>query len=228
MRCDFGRLSCKECKIGGTSRLERFGEHLFRLTAIAAMATLGCTPVLTSPPTGETGDVDACDWTRPANDWTGDGPTDGLCEEGFDEGETVPDVQIMDQNGQTVSLWQFYGLVVAVDVSTMWCGPCQELAEGIEEVYHEYSDQGFMYLSVLPENVDGETPEQSDLQDWTTWFGISAPVLSDNSGWSYDLVPEQDWPNVLILDREMKVYDRRVEPADEASIIAQIEAALAD
>ena len=191
------------------------------------MFSMGCTPVLTSPETGETG-LDTCDWTRPDNGWVGDGPSGSLCEEGFNEGEVIPDFQIVDQNGETVSLWQFYGLVVAVDVSTMWCGPCQELAEGIEEVYQEYLEEGFMYLSVLPENVSNETPAQADLEDWSAWFGITSPVLSDDSGWSYELVPEQDWPNVLILDRDMKVFDRRVEPADEATIVSQIEAALAE
>ena len=191
------------------------------------MVSMGCTPVLTSPETGETG-LDACDWTRPENGWVGDGPSDSLCAEGFDAGEIIPDFQIVDQNGETVSLWQFYGLVVAVDVSTMWCGPCQALAEGIDAVYQEYIGEGFMYLSVLPENVSNEIPEESDLQDWSAWFGITSPVLSDDSGWSYELVPEQDWPNVLILDREMKVFDRRVEPADDATIVSQIEAALAE
>jgi hypothetical protein len=85
-----------------------------------------------------------------------------------------------------------------------------------------------MYITVLPENIEAEVPDQADLAYWAESFAIDVPVLSDGSGWGYDLEPNETWPNVLILDRQMKVFDRRVEPVEEAAIIAQIEAALTE
>ena len=54
-----------------------------------------------------------------------------LAQEGFREGQVIPDMRLMDQYGDEVSAWQFYGMVIALDFSTEWCAPCQELAKEV-------------------------------------------------------------------------------------------------
>ena len=61
-------------------------------------------------------------------------------------GEAVTDECVPDQNGDQVSLWQFYGNVWVLDVSTMWCAPCQKLASGLQEIVNDHEEEGFVYL----------------------------------------------------------------------------------
>ena len=68
----------------------------------------------------------------------------------FDEldlsiGETPPDMCMKDQFGNDVSLWQFYGQLILLDVSSEF----QVLAPDVEEIWTDYKDQGFMYLTLL-------------------------------------------------------------------------------
>jgi thiol-disulfide isomerase/thioredoxin len=189
---------------------------------MAMILLLACVPVLVS----EEAAVDAGPWVAPTNSWPTSPPPEGLTAEGFEEGEVVPDFRLMDQFGAEVSLWQFYGSVVVLDISTMWCAPCQQLALGVQEVADTYKDQGFFYLTVFPEDQDGDVrdpliPDQEDLQGWANYYDIAEPLLSDDEGYAAQVVTE-GYPVVLVIDRQMKSTGPRESPSEE-QIVATVE-----
>lgn len=189
---------------------------------------VACTPELTSP---DGGLVELSDYAAPENSWPmGEAPPASLAAEGFASGQVPPDMRLMDQHGDEVSLWQFYGMVVAIDFSTIWCGPCQVLAKEVDEVQHTYEDQGFIYLTVLPEDGEGQVPELEDLEYWAEIHEISAPILADDEGWSYEVVvPGKDaFPAVVVVGRDMRVHTDKVQPTQDEAIRLAIEAALAE
>ena len=93
----------------------------------------GCIPHLYSPE-----DAGPWSWDPPENSWGEGGPPTGLQGEGFFQGDVVQDLRGQDQFGAEVSLWQFYGELVVLDISTMWCAPCQDLARGVQETAERY------------------------------------------------------------------------------------------
>jgi len=46
-------------------------------------------------------------------------------------------------------------------------------------LYEEYSDQGFMAITLITENYAGEPPTQEELNTWASDYGQTFPVLSD-------------------------------------------------
>ena len=193
-----------------------------RLRTLALLLTTGCVPVLTSPEDSAA----SSDWAAPENAWPSATPPADLEGEGWEEGQIAPDARMMDQNGQEVSLWQFYGSVIIIDVSTMWCAPCQKLADEICSVQNDYGAQGFAYLTVLPQNTVGEIPSQDDLMEWTTDHGVCAPVLADDVGLGDVLVPDGAFPSLTVINRDMVVVDERISPAEDGTIREEIEANL--
>ena len=185
--------------------------------SILVVLLTACTPVLTSP---DGGNVEP--WVAPENTWPLGTPPSDLVGEGFDPGEVIPDFRMLDQYGAEVSLWQFYGHVVVVDVSTMWCGPCQQLAEEVQELADSWRDEGLVYLSIFPENVQNEVPTQDDLVEWGEAFGIAEPLLSDSTGWSYRVVPDSAFPGVLLVDEDMRVVTR-ISPPEHTAIEAALD-----
>lgn len=181
-----------------------------------------CTPHLTSP----AGNLDTAPWVAPENTWSTATPPDDLVGEGFSEGQVPPDFRMTDQLGDTVALWQFWGQVVVVDISTMWCAQCRTLAAGVDETWLAYRDQGFMYLTVLAQDLEHAVPDVDDLVEWAEYYDITAPVLSDDEGWSASAVPDGVYPRVLVLDRELRVAVANVVPAEDAAIRAAVEALL--
>ncbi len=173
---------------------------------------LGCTPHLVSVEEEITG----LNWEAPENDWPSNEPPNTLEGEGFSEGQVPHDFRFPDQHGDEVALWQFYGSVILLDISTMWCGPCQQIAREVDETWKDYRDQGFMYLTVLPEDLEKGTVSDSDLNEWASNFDIEAPVLADNEGYGYLVEPNQVWPVVMLIDRQMRIVAERIAPNDDA------------
>ena len=200
------------------------------LLLVAGAALAGCMPILTSPHT-ETGTSggDCSSWEQPTNTW-GISEPPCLTAEGFEVGETPPDMRLLDQNGEIVSLWQFYGNVIVLDLSTMWCAPCAALAEGVTETQEEFAHEGFTYITMLSQDHLSQTPDQEDLGKWASDHGITnAPVLSDEAqqGYTSQIIPPGgSFPRVLLISRDMIVLDESIEPAEDPSVRAAVEAAL--
>jgi peroxiredoxin len=190
---------------------------------LALALLVGCTPVLTSPG----GDTGLVAWVAPENGWPISSPPGGLQGEGFGEGQVVPDIRLLDQFGAEVSIWQFYGDVIVLDVSTMWCAPCQIIAAEVQETWEDYESQGFQYLTMLPENLSSDAPSTEELQSWAEDFGIEQPILSDDAGHSYEITGSPAaFPQIVIIDRDMTVAIPHVAPVDDFTIRAGIESVL--
>ena len=175
---------------------------------------IACVPVLTSP--ADSGGPSSC-WMEVENSWTSATPRD-LVAQGFGIGQTPPDMCMLDQNGDMVSMWQFYGQVVVLDISAEWCAPCQELAEGVDHTWKEFKEQDVMYLTLLTEDLNSQAPNQEVLSEWAEKYEITAPVLSDSEGYKMQLVPNGAYPRVMLIDRKMTIQIDSINPATDEVI----------
>jgi thiol-disulfide isomerase/thioredoxin len=172
--------------------------------------SIGCVPVL------ESGEKDSA-WEAPENSWPMGEPPAELDDDGFEQGDVARDLRMLDQNGEEVSLWQFYGMVVLLDISAEWCAPCRNLAEETQETQDDYEDQGFIYLTLLGEDNQGDTPVSEAVLDlWAEDFGLTTPVVSDLVDHRTELVgyPTSSYPRILVIDRAMTVAVDNVIPQD--------------
>jgi thiol-disulfide isomerase/thioredoxin len=183
--------------------------------------TLGCTPHLYSEDATTTQTVTNTTWTAPDNSWPSSSPPTGIEGEGFEVGDTPFDFRLKDQFEDTLSLWQLSGYTIVMDVSTIWCAPCQEIAADAEETYLEYLekfDGKFIYLTILPENLEGDNPELEDLNLWADTFGLTSPVVADpDKTYTYDLVSDGTYPKLLVISPEM-VFTKRIDPPSDANL----------
>jgi peroxiredoxin len=182
------------------------------MRCIFLLLSTACTPHLVS---GEER-VSGATWEAPENRWGVNTPPADLKGQGYAVGQVPHDFRLVDQFGETVSLWQFYGSVVLLDISTMWCRPCQQIASEVTETWHDYQDEGFIYLTMLPEDVDGNSPDNEDLNQWADSFEIEAPVLGDDGTYAYAVEPNSLWPVLMLIERDMRIVADRIEATDEA------------
>ena len=179
-------------------------------------------PILTSPE-----DSSSNEWIAPDNNWPAAQPPDDIDEEGLGQGQVALNLEMKDQNGDRVDLWQFYGMVILVDISSEWCAPCQELALEVEQTYQDYQEQGFMYLSILAEDNSSEIPDQAVLRKWAEDHNIeSVPVAATITDMRPVLVPDYSYPRLMLIDRNMKVLNSNISPANDTNIRAEVAGAL--
>lgn len=136
--------------------------------------------------------------------------------EGFEEGLLNPNWTLTDQYGETIELRDFYGQVVIVDLSSEWCGPCQDAAPILDRFYQENRERGFVVLQILLEGLTNNSVPEAE--SWIEATGVTFPVLVDHSPGDYTQtevagnyldVPGAEYaiPNFTIVDREQRITD---------------------
>lgn len=140
----------------------------------------------------------------PPNDWfhTTTLPP-GLSGTGWNNGQTPPNFTFIDQNGDQVELYQFYGKVIMLDVFAEWCGPCNEMAPEGEQIWNSHPD--IVVLAVMEENSWGGTAGATDAARWESTHSLSHPILGDTSQM---LLPQiSAYPSFWAIDRTMTIAD---------------------
>lgn len=126
-------------------------------------------------------------------------------------GEQPCNFELRDQNDELVSLYDFYGSTIILDLSAMWCGPCVQAGSDVQATIERFSEHDIAYITVLIDNPQGQPPTLSDAQGWAANLGIeSEPVLQGSRellshdpevGW-----PLESWPTFIMITSDMKVY----------------------
>ncbi|MBT0565963.1 TlpA disulfide reductase family protein [Williamsia sp. CHRR-6] len=121
--------------------------------------------------------------------------------------------------GQQLSLDDFTGKVVVINVWGQWCGPCRGETAGLEDTYTATKDLGVEFLGInLRDN-------RQDAQDYIANRKITYPSIFDYPGRTLvDLTtPTSVVPTTVVLDRAHRaaaVFLRTV-TADELSALVR-------
>jgi len=155
---------------------------------IGALLVMACSPSLVTDIAYETGEEIEC---------------------GYDIKEKLCDLTLMDQNGDNWNLYDNVSEVTVIDLSAMWCAPCQHAAEASEDIVNYFGKDKVQWVTILIENTQGNPPDLDDLQAWASVFHDSSPILAGNRGWidtsgEYGF-PLTSWPTFFIIDKDKNI-----------------------
>ena len=131
-------------------------------------------------------------------------------------------LQLMDQYGDLVDNYDFagQGVPVVIDISAVWCGPCNGLADWIaggddaygfgtywENVQANIEDGKAHWLTVLSEDLYGDLPDSTVLEGWAEDYpDDKVPVMADTDNFDVaETYLQSGWPTAYLLDENMEI-----------------------
>lgn len=116
---------------------------------------------------------------------------------------------LKNQHGELVELYDYYGKVIIVDLSAMWCGPCVSMAQAADPIVAEYGAENLEWLTIIIDDEQGNAPDQDDLIRWAAANNLESHVLAGDRSFiatDPDLksgYPVSGWPTFVVIDDEM-------------------------
>ncbi len=138
-------------------------------------------------------------------------------------GNASPQFSYEDVEGNMVSLEDFKGQYVYLDVWATWCGPCRREIPYLKELEEEYSDRNIAFVGVSIDKND-------DKQKWLDFVAekelVGTQVFSD-SDWSSEWVKAYaiySIPRFILVDPDGNIVDAMApRPSDKSGIKALLD-----
>ncbi len=137
---------------------------------------------------------------------------------GTTEGKLPPSFELPDLSGNVVTLADYEGKVVVLDLWATWCPPCRVEIPFLVELYEEHKDVGLVVVGIGLDDGGAKI-----LKPFVEKNGITYPILVGNRdvGQAYQL---QGIPTTFILDRNGRIAAKHVgfRPSDADVMRAEV------
>jgi thiol-disulfide isomerase/thioredoxin len=161
----------------------------------------------------------------------GEGPLAGLNKGAMapllirQEPQDLPPFTFNDAGGKAVSLADFNGKVVLLNIWATWCVPCREEMPALDKLETKLGGKDFQVVAV---NIDKGGPEKAAAFLKETG-ATNLALYTDPTTKLFATLKSVGMPTTLLIDREGREIARLVGPADWASpeAIKVIETAIA-
>nr|WP_106784627.1 TlpA disulfide reductase family protein [Lysinibacillus timonensis] len=130
--------------------------------------------------------------------------------------EKAPQFITKTLDGQTVKLSDFLGKKVIINFWATWCPPCQEEIPELQKFYETSAQKHNVVLLGL--NITSEDLGIDVIHDFREYYGITYPILLDETGEiteSYDIITI---PTTYIIDEEGKLEKQITGPLTDAML----------
>lgn len=115
---------------------------------------------------------------------------------GSGEGDLAPDFTLESLDGRQVSLSDFRGSVVLINLWATWCPACKTEVATLDASYRAHRDEGYVVLGI----AIGESKEA--VVPFVARMSMTYPVLLDAEGTMMERYRALGLPTSVLVDRE--------------------------
>lgn len=128
------------------------------------------------------------------------------------KGAAAPNFTLPDLTGKTVSLSDYRGKVVLLNIWATWCPPCVEEMPSMEKLYQKMKGEAFEILAVSLDESGAEV-----VAPFMKKHKLSFPALIDSAGTLKELYQTTGIPESLIITKDGVILEKIIGPRDWAS-----------
>lgn len=129
-------------------------------------------------------------------------------------GEPAPGFTVEGLDGGVLSLADYQGKVVMLNLWATWCAPCRLEMPSMQRVYERYRDRGFEVLAVSVDAEPGIRQPDGSIRgvvsDFVEELGLTFPVAVDPTGSTERLYGVNGLPTTFLIDREGRIRVREL------------------
>jgi thiol-disulfide isomerase/thioredoxin len=138
----------------------------------------------------------------------------------LDHPRALPELRFVDGEGRVLSLSDFRGRPIVLNIWATWCVPCRKEMPALERLQAAIDKS---QLLVLPLSIDRQGPPV--VKQFYQEFGLTAlGIYVDQSGKASGALNTVGVPTTLLIDRDGRETGRKIGPAewDSPEMIALI------
>ena len=125
-------------------------------------------------------------------------------------GVEAPDFSAVNlATGDSVTLADYRGEIVLLNLWATWCGPCRWEMPSMERLYRELGPAGLKIVAVSVDQVSGE-----EVLDFANELELTFDVLHDRSGQIEIDYQATGLPETVILDRDGVIVHKSIGPVE--------------
>ena len=132
------------------------------------------------------------------------------------EGQAAPDLQTTTLSGDIVSLNDYRGKKIILNFWTTWCAPCREEMPDMQDYYEEGAETD--NVEILAVNLTKMDNGIDKVEAFVKDYGLTFPILMDESGSLGDQFQAISIPTTYILDEEGIITKKIMGPMDQEMI----------
>lgn len=127
-------------------------------------------------------------------------------------GAVAPDFTAVTLEGEPVSLSDYEGRVVMVNIWATWCAPCREEMPSMQRMYEELADTDFEILAVSVDSRIGEInltgQPGGNLGAFAAEMGLTFPILHDPDAEIQRVYQTTGVPETFLVGRDGVIYKK--------------------
>ena len=124
-------------------------------------------------------------------------------------GLPAPDFKFPGMDGKMVSLSDFRGKVVLVNIWATWCRSCVDEMPSMEKLYQKLKNQDFEILAVSIDSLGAEV-----VAPFMKKYKLTFPALMDSEGTLRIAYRTTGVPESFIIDKDGKLVKKIIGPLD--------------
>lgn len=127
-------------------------------------------------------------------------------------GSPAPEFRVNDLGGNSVSLSDYRGKVVLVNIWATWCPPCREEMPSLERLYQHFEGRDFEILAVSVDarlgERDGTGNVGGNVGAFAEAYALTFPILHDPTGRIQDVYRTTGVPESFLVGRDGQIYKK--------------------
>lgn len=140
----------------------------------------------------------------------------------------VPDLTGEDIHGKPLSIADYKGKVIVLNIWGSWCAPCIAEAPGFVKVAEDTKDDGVQFLGINTRDPDAANARKFERDNSVTYPSFYDPIGKLMLRFPKGSLNPQLIPTTIVIDRDGKIAARALRPLSEEKLREMIKPVLAE